>query len=710
MPKTDQLVTILPSGFRGAVIGPYQPTAAESATLTSSFELALGSGWKEEQYAHRLKAQLANKAYHDYTTVWIPDPSSVQGRDPGKSAEWKNGKGVLAVWPTHLVSLHIPTRTEPPPTRSTVHRTADAHLDLMVSASGLFDAASKYREPMQEMTPPEDTSLEDDLRQANDAATSPPADSDKGTELLSNGNGLENGDRDDDLEDLFASRPGSPDAGGYESDGHFEMFGEEDIRDRSMGNNAHLIDYDDVVMASPPREIEHERRASVREIMGDVDGGDEAGIANVTEDDFNFFDSPAAADIQTPAETSNEPEEISAESPTVQTEDIDKVDESEPILGPSEVQLHESPSRLDTPPPAEPASTSPTKVEDPETTVQQSEPSAPFETHAITSGSSVKGLPRPDNLVPETFSPLSLGSQTTFRYSLPSPAPTPPGMNDDLIARLKKGVDVQTSYDYSSAWRLGTPESETEAEEYTGPPSPVSEAGRSEIFTERPAANQSVRPIARASGQLQYDGITCVGARLVALVSRAAWADESLIPWKASWENDQHRSNHRDNGLSSSPVAVVSKKRKRSDAFTPDIADLDALAKQVIGNQAFRRLLTTRRRPLTRESDISDDALTRRGVSLADLTASVEEASDDQHGPVLLSLAPCTIHTGYHSRVVQISIASLQYWPELGLQPLSGPKDIKATIIVENIEDGHRARKVATGLGDSYAVRTATCH
>lgn len=718
--RTGYLATILPLGFRGAVIAPYQPTSAEAPSLASSFELALGSGWKDEQKTHRLKAQLANKAYHEYTTLWIPDPLSIQSQgldtDTTDAEEWRNKKGVLAVWPTHLIAYERPIRAEPPSTRQVAHIPTDTHLDLMSFATGLFEAASNHREPVQELTPPGDTALEiDQIRMPHNALISPSASSEIGTEPVQNGHGDGDGDGNgnDDLEDLFGSRPGSPgtDAAADDSDGHFEMFGEDDVQDQTVMNNAHLIDYDDVVMASPPRGFEPERRESVREVMGDADGGDEAGIANVTEDDFNFFDSPAAVDVQTPIEISSKPEKQLAETRLEQVTKANKVIEPELVIESSGVQDPKSPSPINSPPGhIEPASTSPSRSANPEVVSLQSEHPTlhPTDAHAaLQVRFSADDAVRHDSLVPDTFAPLALDSGTTFKYSLPSPAPTPPGMNDDLISRLRNGTDAPKSYDYSSAWRLGTPESETEVEEYTGPPSPISEAGGFETITERPPAKDQVRQATHDTGQLEYDGIACIGARLVALVSKAAWAEESLVAWKTSWEQDQHRPSQRSLSFSSS-VALVSRKRKRSETATPDISELNDLAKQTISNQAFRLLLRTQSRSGPNESVLPEDDLVRRGAPLLPETTLRDwEAEQGQHDSMSGSLAPCAIHTGYHNRLVQISIAALRYWPELGLQPLSGPKDIKATIIVETAEDRPAARHLAEKLGDSYAVSLA---
>lgn len=94
--------------------------------------------------------------------------------------------------------------------------------------------------------------------------------------------------------------------------------------------------------------------------------------------------------------------------------------------------------------------------------------------------------------------------------------------------------------------------------------------------------------------------------------------------------------------------------------------------------------------------------MAEQGITLAEL-ASVDPGGNgleaSQH-----ALSPCNIHTGFQGHVIQLSMASLRYWSELGLQPLSGPKNIKAVIVTRHQEDEPRARRLAESLRNIYTV------
>jgi hypothetical protein len=72
-----------------------------------------------------------------------------------------------------------------------------------------------------------------------------------------------------------------------------------------------------------------------------------------------------------------------------------------------------------------------------------------------------------------------------------------------------------------------------------------------------------------------------------------------------------------------------------------------------------------------------------------------------------LALLTCSVHTGFQGNVIQLSGAALRYWSELGLQPLSGPKDIKAVIVTSHGEDEGRARRLANSVRAAYSVSLA---
>lgn len=94
--------------------------------------------------------------------------------------------------------------------------------------------------------------------------------------------------------------------------------------------------------------------------------------------------------------------------------------------------------------------------------------------------------------------------------------------------------------------------------------------------------------------------------------------------------------------------------------------------------------------------------MAEQGITLAEL-AAVDPGENGLEASQL-ALSPCNIHTGFQGHVIQLSIASLRYWSELGLQPLSGPKNIKAVVLARHQEDEGRARRLADSLRNVYTV------
>lgn len=64
------------------------------------------------------------------------------------------------------------------------------------------------------------------------------------------------------------------------------------------------------------------------------------------------------------------------------------------------------------------------------------------------------------------------------------------------------------------------------------------------------------------------------------------------------------------------------------------------------------------------------------------------------------------IHVGYNGNVCQLSIASLRYWRQLGLQPVGGPKNVKAIVACTSESGSVRtAKSFLKDVGDMYEVR-----
>jgi hypothetical protein len=655
---------IQPLDIPAIAIGPYRPSDREVATLAPSFDTALGPSWKDGQSAHRLDAQLAGCVYWEYTTLWIPKSTSLQNPRPllDQVSEWKKDPGILAIWPTHLLEDARDTTR-----KSTEIRTVrdmpvfGSSVDVLGIASGLFDATSTYREPVDQLTPPGDTSLEAEALVEPDPTEASPMTYPWANPSNGNGHNDGNDHSHDDLEDLFAS----PTSNHSDPNQHFELFGDDEDRRNSMSmNNAHMIDYDDIVMASPPRE----RRESIREVMGDVD---ETGPGLVTDDDFNFFDSPPDPDAvvpePTPAILMPTPESLSHTAPADETPAPDTVPEVTPPEPPSPV-VELPPPEVVEPIPEPPAVISPVS---PELSLAPQQPKRP--------------RTRAEELIPLEFAPLELAQlRSNALYQLPIPSHFPSKLNFDLVERLRGPYKKGKKHDYSLAWRLDDEDTESDIEEYTRPPTPISEYDdtASPPAGPSPPASGSQNEVDGQS-KYHYQGHWCIAAGLHAMLSRISPPDNVYVPWQASWGEDL------PNDILESPVTMP--RKRSSNGIKSDAVSLRAFAKQIIQNRYTRQ----KSRPSSRQSISTVGGLAEEGVTLSDL-------ADSESTPLVLP--PCSIHTGFQGHVIQLSAASLRYWSELGLQPLSGPKKLKILIVIRYVEDEGQARGLIDSLRAAYSV------
>lgn len=656
--------------------------------------------------ACRTQAQLHHRPYHPYSVLWVPTPApaSEDAAEPNAVPLTKEDQdqGVLTIWPTHLITHRTTKRVSTNKPIVPIHvPSSEDHLGLMTAASSLFDIVSAYKEPAPDNTPPSDRSIEEsaaipDPQEAHTPISQPSPVHDQGS------------DAEDDLENLFASDtpPRTPEP--FEPTEAFEMFGEPSSRRISNGNNAHLIDYGDVVMSSPPAR--EERRTSLRSVMGESDVVDEPEAAFVTEDDFNFFDSPPDNVEQEPPapEASNkEPEGPSA--PTAEPAQDDN-------LGEEPNQAEQTPVEPVVPPEVEPEdekdnaqperqfdSASPKQVRIEQTTFND-QVALP---HSLPTPASTASIPESrssDNrgLVPSAFEPLELSHPgTTFTYSLPSPAPTPQNLNADLIERLSSPKATKKAYEYAAAWFLDSPPSETDDDEYTGPPTPISEI---DDYDESTATPIPLAPVKAGSGVLEYDGMPCVSTEWFGMIDELGRAHTLSRPWVKTWTS------HTPDTRPAVSERKASKKRKRSSDTGKPAGELDlaAFATQVICNRELRLQLIKRNASLHHDVDPEIADLGTMGTSLVDFAPPSD--ADDSLGVVDQELSAdgnfkqCDIHLGFRGNVMRMSIASLRYWRELDLQPLGGDKDVKAIALVEGQEHLLAAKQVCTRFGDTYKV------
>lgn len=68
-------------------------------------------------------------------------------------------------------------------------------------------------------------------------------------------------------------------------------------------------------------------------------------------------------------------------------------------------------------------------------------------------------------------------------------------------------------------------------------------------------------------------------------------------------------------------------------------------------------------------------------------------------------MTPCNVHVGFHHNVMSLPIAGLRYWRELGLQPVGGPKNVKAFVMFdERTGLGSLAREFLVRMSRAYQV------
>jgi hypothetical protein len=147
--------------------------------------------------------------------------------------------------------------------------------------------------------------------------------------------------------------------------------------------------------------------------------------------------------------------------------------------------------------------------------------------------------------------------------------------------------------------------------------------------------------------------------------------------------------------------------------------DIDRLAGELISNRHFRQLLL----PESFTADALDerDLLTKTGTPLSQLMPPSDDSSqiDDDIALAFLDtsdaivdavaepkpLAMVNIHAGFAGYVTRLSIASLNYWRQMGLAPVGGKKDVSAVMICDAGEDSKRAaERLMRKLGATYEV------
>lgn len=515
-------------------LGDFNPSPAQEESLTSRFCSILGPRFGDGASHRQIDHQLGAVGGSSWTICWIPflspeeitvDIAKTQAIELVKT--WHSKQGVVAIWPSHFIHHLVPSsqaRTRCGRTGSMIAPINDlpASNDLMAIASGLFEAMSAVKEPQLAETPPEedmDLPLDDNDLETIGSPTLSAAQTDQYAEPSNKANS--------DIDDLFSSHSSpAPTPGPV-------LFSRDPtpmavLPERAeMPRNAVAQMDVDVEMGSP---AENEISSGQPAIPASERGEDREEKNLVTEDDFDFFDSPGGPDdganTEEPQQGENESGEEAldrsvatimeagtsttkadaAELPSI----LERRRSSIGVARPSNGDHHASPLQGD--PTHSPGSpTQPTQVE-----------SRPQSDRVVTFAEPHNDIvsPPPVFMVPSDFAPLDMinSMPSSFAYSMPSPAPTPEALRPELIDRLgAKSADKKVGNDYTLAWDVQSEDSDMDTDDggYTGPPTPLSLLGGDDELVVNNPPNQGTA--AADTIEISWEGIPCVGSELLSL-------------------------------------------------------------------------------------------------------------------------------------------------------------------------------------------------
>lgn len=571
LPRHLRPLILQPLGLPVLLLGSHSTTPPQHAHLSSTFETVLGSAWKQGRAERRLSTQLANEHFSDWSVYWVPlvseQPDISKTAPIQLAAEWQRRQGINTIWPTHLVddlsseySTLSRKRLKPSPLIK-LPRTDE----LMGVAADVFDFLSNFHEPPPiTVTPREDDTTAVEMENVDEPEESslfggdeePKPDPEPGS----------------DIDDLFSTRSGSPgppeplpldpdEIAGQTFNGLLE---EPDVE--------HVVEFwDDVFMASSPRPVAAVDRPGASEVADDT--------ILVTEDDFNFFDSPAEAteDVQ-PAESDEH--DIPAEAAPVEVvdENVAEIAVAPIVAEPDEHAGHDDANRHE----AAESPISPVSPLQPvtEPTEERPQPSPPHPKRPP--------LPHLERLdfIPSPFEALPLGvapQPPSFTYDLPSPAPTPESLRPELIDRLRHSK--RAKLDYAATWEVESEASEVgDEDDYSGaPPTPVSEVDTGD--TQSPKDTPRSHRGSLSQDEVEFKGIICVGIEWFSLKDDQAAMNPLCRAWNAGWIEGR-LSPVSDGNLASLP---------RHPSFRVELLstlDCDRFGSETIANRHFRNLFT----------------------------------------------------------------------------------------------------------------------
>jgi hypothetical protein len=565
------------------LLGPKHINPTQEQYLSELFGSAIGHTWREGRSHAQLDAQLSGRRHVDWSVYWVPLNQSAESRSyDGDTSTWQAGKGVLTIWPTHLAcpisskpGLELAPIAEDIPVSLGITTTG-----LMATAENLFDFLSAYPEP--------DVKSGDQPAQAatplETNGTSPPFEYDDSSVRA---------ESESDIDDLFSASdsPGPPEL----LDDDDDAASRKDVLIEGMDLDVDLLE-----------EIEPQSPRKLSEVaipQADAIVLNQEETTFVTEDDFDFFDSPVGADhpreedpiVEIKDEEVNVCEPFQSSSGKAASADIDdnlskqsEVEETVPNTGDEALRdpgnIVDDTSGGDTP----------------EHVVQR--------TATLAREAS--------EIIPSDFEPLTLSiarfTSPFASYALPTPAPTPPSLRPELLERLRP-PDIRKA-DYASNWDLSSTDSDIadDNEIFTGaPPTPISQAD-DEDDTSLGLAACKVKAVGGGSGdEVEWEGRRCIGAEWSVLVNEEAILDGLSVSWSLSWGRIEHNE-MRQTG--------------RVGDIRLEEAKCTRLARELIANRGLRSAILEMEQVSADSDGTPPDTLAERGVELADLNGLAGES------------------------------------------------------------------------------------
>ncbi|ORX40443.1 hypothetical protein BD324DRAFT_610744 [Kockovaella imperatae] len=630
----NQLVFVRPLYLPAITLGPFSPNDTQSTILSESFSAALGSTWNTDRTGKQLVTELDRTVYNAWSVVWVP---RLKSNDKSVDS-WTLSQGILTVWPTHLLLDACPTRptsipVSQPPGSIFASTTPD---DLMASATEIYQLMSREASfPTAQFHPSDATTVVPPDQSA--AVISP--------ESPIFGSESEQGDKSD-IDDLFSAHSGEDEPvvetkRPVKAEVDFELLSE-------------IADEDEVQEEEKQVQLERDVIMDFAQEQDSEDEGEgeaEGEITQITEDDFAFFDSPRSPQDEV--------------FPTAQTEE-------EPYRAPEEeaaepVETVEPKPELDEHPVEAKETDGDTSIVRPVKQVQFA-PSPPLLDHSHTHSS-----PEFD-LIPTDFVPLHLGPvrASAFPYSLPSPATTPEALRVELVDRLRK-PNSKYKDDYAAAWDVESDVSDMEPDDGS-PPGPLTP--ESMMDDGSAAGNQSListESASEADQELRWRSKKCISADWLWLREQAV--DVLAVPWEIGWA-----------GGSKSDAAVEPEDHVVDSSILEEL-DCSRLANHILADRHLRMYIegsdAFRVNVAVAEAH-EDDTLAwmRQGSALCEF---IDHHDNEMHNPSgnPKSLAPLSVHVGFAGSVMSLGAAGLRYWPQLGLEPVGGRKDIAFSVLHE---------------------------